>query len=400
MLKTYNLKLALLSLSTSIFLVGVAHAESVHNECNEEADVCIFAPNVHKAACGAEAKPLTYRVVNNRDPGITLLDVEISPNHLDSFPDKDLVTYSKERSTCQIGKAIGYECSIVLELNTTSIDCPVREWTQIDRTLEIDINTWARDFYSEIDLNITTLGAAEDFSVLAPSVFNTASQDATVAFNVGYTDEHGFGTQLIRYYDQHRLYGPFEELTIAANEDTEATFYAMLNKQYDGGCHNNNTLSPSLGHKGLVPQVSAGVFCFRDPSPVTINGDFILNGDGDYVFIIDYGSADHLKQVFYIFENANILLRNGAQADRVYWIVRGATEQSAGSFIAGNVLSTGAFEFEDGRATAGLQGRILVLGRDEHTEQTNPRMDAFTVDCESERAYVCLYGNTISNPYL
>jgi hypothetical protein len=409
MLKTFHPKYALLSLCASTCLVGAVQA----SEIKSQPDFTIIPPNIHKIACGSDGSELTYRVINNTgNPNITLLDIEVDQiNPADSFPDNNNVVTIKG-GTCEIGKYTGKECTIILEVNTFFVDSPCEDI--IDRTLEIDVNTWTHDFYAPIYLEVDTLGNLDEFTLLAPSIFNTAPTKeavnappgyASIPDNAGYTDEHGFGTTLIEYREPHaRLYQPEEELTKAANEDLEAAYYSMLNKQYDGGCNSGNTIAPSLG-SGANPPIASlnpGLHCFYDNNqyhyPVTIRGNLHLTGGpGDtHTFIIDFNDADKDDIVFDILSGATMTMDPYLSADNVFFIVKGSTEMQGGSsIIRGNILSIGAFEFED--SASSVQGRILILGKERHSDEDyTPAKYSF--DCEHEHAYICLYGNYIIDP--
>lgn len=404
MLKMFNPKFALLSLCATTCLVGFAQAAE---STKSKPDFTIIPPDIHKIACGSDGSEATYTVINNTgNPNITLLDIEIIIDEHDTYPDRDLVDI--KGGTCVIGKYTGNECTIILEINTQSIACPVQSHTRIDRTLEIDVNTWTHDFYAPIDLDVTTLGILDEFLLLAPSIFNKTHHNpphkAQVYDNAAYTDDNGFGTTLIDYIEPNTgMHFPWEDITKAANEDLEAVFYSLLNMQYDGKC---TYIDPSLGDDGWI---TPGTYCFSDRYPATIKGTLNLSGGAPYIFIVDFDNTDKDDIVFNILEHAHVVLHNGAKANDIFWIVKGSVEMQ-GRQLIGNVFSTGAFEFEHHEEHGyypSVIGRVMVLGNERYasTENTEvkdvakPKDDDMNPDCEHERPYICLSGsNFIMEP--
>lgn len=109
----------------------------------------------------------------------------------------------------------------------------------------------------------------------------------------------------------------------------------------------NTTLPITLGNGQIL---KSGTYCIG--AAATLAGDLILDGEGDSntLFIIKIDGA------FDTGVASNIILRNSASINNVYWLITGATTLGANSNFQGSLLTTGAINFTAG---ASLIGRAL-----------------------------------------
>jgi PKD repeat protein len=110
-----------------------------------------------------------------------------------------------------------------------------------------------------------------------------------------------------------------------------------------------DTGAGELGGLTLVPGI------YRFTSAVKISGDLVLDGKGDansvWIFQIPGTSALGIDA------NRNVILRGGARADNVFWVVGGATTLGTGSGFNGTILDLTAITLGTG---AKVNGRALA----------------------------------------
>lgn len=110
-----------------------------------------------------------------------------------------------------------------------------------------------------------------------------------------------------------------------------------------------------VGASGDIGGMTLAPGLYRFTSAVSISNDVILDGQGDgtavWIFQIPGTSALTMAA------NKNVILRGGARADNVFWIVGGATSLGVGSGFNGTILDDTAITLDSG---ATVTGRALA----------------------------------------
>lgn len=108
-----------------------------------------------------------------------------------------------------------------------------------------------------------------------------------------------------------------------------------------------NLTGQVLGSGGTVLTLTPGVYKFD--SSAQLNGNLILDGAGDYVFLI--GSTLTTASA------SSITLINGATANQVYWVVGSSATLGTTTAFQGNILASASITVTTG---ATVQGNLLA----------------------------------------
>lgn len=427
-------KLMLLSCCATVSFISVAHANmsSVENQ-----DVSFtFQPDFLPVSCNAESSEYQFIVKNNKGP-VKLGNFHIiinsdSGEEADSFPnDPDLVTVKAgnfNSDDCIPGEILdaGASCEVTVIVDPLTLDCPpdgdfenlVRG--EVNRSLVIDLNSPQVCLVGDIEFDVDVLGAAELFSLLAPSVFNSHDDgpdsilqnepgNITVYQNVANTDDEGFLTSQIQFLDEDgdaQAYGPHDYITRVANENLEAAFTSLYNLKYGTGITCNS--DTDLGGGDTI--AGSTVMCFSQNVrwPVVLDETLYLTGSAEslFVFVIDFPFRDSdpnpEDNLFIISEGAQVVLQGDVDANNVYWIIKdGSVEQMPESNLIGNVLiQNGTFETEPPEfcipacpgPVGSIEGRILVLN-----DNADIQVDETHTDFNFDSG-IWLFGTIINEP--
>ncbi len=183
---------------------------------------------------------------------------------------------------------------------------------------------------------IVDLGTAADFAILGGSAVTNTGSSVINNGNVGSSPTpavSGFGPVVV---NNGILYTAASSVTAQAHTDA-ATAYSTL-----------SALTPSIDLTGQDLgglTLTAGVYSFSSSAQLT--GTLILDGTGDYVFLI--GSTLTTAS------SALVTATNGAN---VYWVVGSSATLGTGTTFIGNILALASITLDGGGT---LDGRALAI---------------------------------------
>lgn len=413
-------KLAILGCASTC-LISAAYANTSTAIDTQLDDEVVFGPlpEISNIACDGDVRTYQYTVTNQTDDPIFFFDIFIEIDEDDSFPDNDdIVTIDdSDKSACEIGGVLedGDSCTVTVVIDPTELDCPngFIEDGEIERQLVLQFaDGTQRELRAPIDTDVTILGAAQEFAILANDVVIgdedgpwTAALNTQVSQDVGYATDI-FDEQDIVYHGDAMLVPPPENEP--AFTDAYQAYTALKNATFTG---NDNCDSSTLDISGNV-MVNPGFYCLQDPYDndyFVVDGVIKFNGDKDSLFVFVMPSnADNEEQdtIRLEFERgANFRLENEnnrrVNPDNIFWVGADEIEFDTGVSAVGTFLTKGIvfFDVDTEAATtsnpsypegpAVITGRVLGLHGD--CDSNGPSCgDFFTI--------VTTNGNTIEKP--
>lgn len=182
------------------------------------------------------------------------------------------------------------------------------------------------------------LGAAGAFALFSSvgAVSNTGTTNI-----IGYVGSNSAGTT--NFGNVNGQMHSIDSVTSAATFDLNLAYHNL------GAQIPTQFLGSTIGG-GVI--LKKGVYSV--PAAATLSGTLILDGNGNSnsVFIFQVGGAFATDAL------SKIVLKNGANANNVFWKVDGAVTTGAGTIFKGTVIADGAIELNSGTK---LEGRALAI---------------------------------------
>lgn len=387
--KHLKYKLALLG-CTSFCLINVASAQS-------SSDHIAFSvvPEIGNIACGAGPRSFVYQVKNiSTRYDVEIEDYGITIGEDDQFIDVNGLTtastycLSDDEPGCTVETILapGETCTLQVTIDPSVLDCPTHfpiEDGEIERALTLEVDAGAqRLLASPIDIDVTILGTAEYYAVLADQVFLFEADDVPntgflqVSQDVGSLNTGDSDFDDIWFHDGSELLlglltedNPFNiflpNQNVPAFLDVEAAYNtflaagndddsARLTADPDYLCDEGNFIDGStLGGS----EFNGGIYCIAEDidGNITVDGNITYMGDEDSIYVMVMNSQIEntdtvdvpnpvvlsiLSASDFDFENQNTPVKS----NNIYWVGADQIILCQGAEFAGNILTKGYFD--------------------------------------------------------
>lgn len=447
MKRSLKYNLTLLGCASSC-LMSAAFANTIQS--GDEEVVFSIEPEVTNVACEALPRFYTYEVKNisaREDIEIEDFFIDIDEDE-DSFPDDDYIVqviFTDTDGFCQNELELepGDSCLIEVGVFPSAIDCPeehpVIEDGEIERKLVVHLDAGSQyELTSPIDIDVTILGTAEDYALLADDIFiggddfRIATDGMVqVAQNVGFIDDlddeddiilldHA---QIIEGLDAEDGYNATENL--AAILDATQAYLTLTNLAYDIEDYNTSVVrmvdpdvpcaAPELllnADQGDMT-INSSIYCVvdgHDNDYFVVDGEITLRGDEDslFVFVMPSNIPDPFSEPFTVADGDQIELEFAEGAsfrlhtslgrvnpNNVFWVGADLIEADIDTSLVGTFLTMGVFEGDSADpdvegSPASVKGRIIAI--------PNLNDDGCCGPSEFPESIIELNGNAIIEP--
>lgn len=410
-------KLAILSCMSSCLMSLAVYAQP-----GDENVVFEDLPELTNVACGSEIRDYIYMITNTTDEFAEVEDFSIVIHPEDTIQDPAVVTLFEPMCTwdgcCRPQQELeaGESCAIGVRVNPQELDCPTHDLMPdglIDRELLIELDAGSqRLLTTPIALDVTILGSAEDYALLANRIIIDQDTNTTeveiqagqvqVEQNVGAVSSVTDSDDIIFLNDQAELILGLDQANSGAFSDAKMAYDALRTvASTDSG---EFCSGPTIDLLGPRVPINPGIYCLVDGDDndyFSVNGKLVFEGDEDSVFVFVMPSYADLDTddfiVLEIEETANYQLLSPAglvNPNNIIWI--GADEiifragaNMPGSFITKGEITALPVETESTQAS----GAAMITGR----------LIALTPCCDMETdvdfSLIELNGNSILKPW-
>ncbi len=417
-----SFKLALLGCASSC-LINTAYANT-HGGLEFSVE-----PDIDGASCGAATRTYLYTVTNTGFKKIKIKNIEIDINEGDDYPKNDeIVELSDGPNEAAPNLCTNWQtlfpfqsCTVSVDVEPTEIPCPTNNIVldgEIERSLEVSYKTYDdhevsgdhRSISSDIDFDISILGSANEYAVLADYV--TVVSDLTpraqslTQIDGGSVSGADFvinGTSLLFIHPDEDSVQPYS-VSKPAFLDAAAAQATLIAAALGNAVDCSTTVQNANFNTGDTT-ITSGFYCVEGTNftNTAITGDetytfantitFSADKDDLFVFVMP---PTAFTNTISLADGADYVL-DGVDPDNIFWIFNGDATVDNGVRFAGHIITgfdiNPAGTLTDAAGAPYFKGSLLGLS-DKEPDLGDP------TDCSGDpetESCITLQGYTIDN---